>query len=1020
MLSKQRITIPLAEGVDAGDVDPKLPGNTLTKAENAVYPRRGAVGRRNGYTALTQPVTGGNNNIAEFDGKPLLYGSRIYLRDSGTETSGGWVSGGGNGSEIMLTDAEAIDTTNAGAVGVWQCDVAEDATNDLRCVVEERSDTSRMITVIQRSTGAVLDTATITGGGAIRCVARGNSDDEIVIWYVNGSAQLRYRTVSTAGVISSGTTAASSIDSATLGVAVISDDVYVTYLTTALTSCYVGKLTAAASFSSASYHGGLTAGGVVGLDAVSGGLALLVTDTAGGVQYLYARFCNTSLTMHTTAQTIDSDNSATYSYTQPVAVAGSDSDDAYVYWTRNDVSSTPSDRIVFSCSVTNALTASPTVNTPAASVANCSIAASPIYDSVTSNHFLVLFGPCLFDDGLDSAYFLAFGALGSLPYAPVGRALVNQAMSQDGGRGLSTAWVQDVGSGQFQLGLPSYSNNDFSGAKMVRWTLGGAYANSTSTTLRAAADTLSDSLVMAGSVPIVWDGESAVEVGFLTRPIVAASIDATTGGALSAGIYGYAAVYEYVDAHGRVHQSAPSDLVSVDCSAGASRTVDVLVRTLPLTRKGLVRCVVYRTTAGGNVLYRAGVVSNDIAANTVQFDDDTLADSTGSDPLISREQLYTSRGLVENVAPPPTRVTCVHQRRHFCVDRDEESTTIRYSKRYERGSGIEHSDSLVLYCDPTGGAITAIASHYDKLVIFKGSPGGGGRLYATQGAGLNADAVTGLDYAEPHIISTDIGAVDPHGVVNAPMGLAFWSSKGIYLLDRSMRVTPIGEAVRYYTDGYDTGVVSAVTVPEESIAIWIPDDAATRTEAVVWNYKYNLWSTWTGHAGLGACAANGRLHWTDGDDVYVRTDAYADPSSTAITLTLETRPIPVGDLLGEGRIYESAILGQPVARSRISAQAQYSYDAVWDTAQTHDTAAGTTHAHTDYYGAGLASTYDDDAMLLKYDTSRKRCAAVRFRIKCDGGAAATLQTQGAEFSALSMLVGVKPNRVAHGGGREMS
>lgn len=1009
MLKKHRTTVSLTEGSDTGDLDPKVPGTTLVKAENAVFPRRGAVGRRNGYSALTAPANV-QNNLVDFNGKPILFGDRVMVRDDDSETSGGWAEG----DEIMITDAEVQDTTNAGSVGVYSCDVAIDTTNDLRCVVEERSDSSRHITVTHRTTGVVLDTASVSGAGAIRCVARGNG--EIVIWYVNGSSQLRYRTVSSAGVISSGTTAASSIDNLTLGVCVIGNDVFVTYLITALTQCYVGKLTAAASFSSAAYHGGLTVGGVVGLGVInSDDLALLVTNTAGGVQYLYARFCDTSLTMHAVAQTIDSDNSATYSYTHPVVCQGSVGGDAQIYWQRNDVSSTPSDRVVFECLVALADTASPSVGTPAAGLANVEIASQPFIDSL-NNNYLCVFGPNRFDDGLDAAYFLVRGAGGSDPFLPVGRALTNRGMSTDGGRSITTSWVQDLGSSQYGMGLPAYTNNDHSGGKYVKWTMGGTYANASSTTLKGRADTLDDVLLIAGSMPYAWDGETATEIGFLCRPKVDAVVTLTTGYYLDAGDYGYVAVYEWIDSLGRVHQSAPSDVDTITADGADYATIEI--RTLPVTRKGTVYCVVYRTTADGNVYYRVGQVANDVTANTVSFTDDSMHDSntaSTTEVLIAQEQLYTSRGLVENVAPPNTRVTAIHQRRHFAVNREREATEIRYSKRYEPGTGLEHSDSLVVNCDPRGGNITALASLHDKLLIFKAD-----RVLATTGPGLNADAATGLAYSEPYIVSTDVGALDCHGVAETPVGVVFLSSKGIYLIDRALRITPIGRQVRYFTDGYDGSVVTANAVPDKSIIIWQPDAGATRTESVVWNYEQNMWSHWTSHDALGACVSNGRLTWTDGVDVFVSTAAYADPSSTPITLTLETRWIPIGEFGQDGRVYEVQILGQPVAQSRISAQGQYSYDAVWDTAQNHDIASGDTWSHDEYYGAGLAAGYADDALLLDFDPSRQRCTAFRLRVKCDGGSQASLTTQGAEFSAVSMLLGLRGPTRRGEGAKEMS
>jgi len=77
-------------------------------------------------------------------------------------------------------------------------------------------------------------------------------------------------------------------------------------------------------------------------------------------------------------------------------------------------------------------------------------------------------------------------------------------------------------------------------------------------------------LVISGGTPAVYDGTQIAEIGYCWWPEIM-SLAGTTGGSLAEGeVYSYTAVYEWRDARGQVHQSAPA--IPVSCTLGSGET----------------------------------------------------------------------------------------------------------------------------------------------------------------------------------------------------------------------------------------------------------------------------------------------------------------------------------------------------------------------------------------------------------------------------------------------------------------
>jgi hypothetical protein len=91
-------------------------------------------------------------------------------------------------------------------------------------------------------------------------------------------------------------------------------------------------------------------------------------------------------------------------------------------------------------------------------------------------------------------------------------------------------------------------------------------------------------LYIAGGCPLVFDGSSAVECGFQTRPRIVSLTDSNGAGTLlNSGEYDYRVHWSWVDAKGDLHLSPPS-LISTD-TLGASSDTETVVVSSPISRR---------------------------------------------------------------------------------------------------------------------------------------------------------------------------------------------------------------------------------------------------------------------------------------------------------------------------------------------------------------------------------------------------------------------------------------------------
>ncbi len=444
-------------------------------------------------------------------------------------------------------------------------------------------------------------------------------------------------------------------------------------------------------------------------------------------------------------------------------------------------------------------------------------------------------------------------------------------------------------------------------------------------------------ITTGGTHPYQYDGQYATELGFLTRPAVKALLGITfgAGGALSAGNYMWGAIWEYTDANGERHRSAPTFITGTAAAndkatltfyplcvtAKQDRESNPLGTEIPNTR---LQLVLYRSTVGpSSLMYRVGTIvagTNNPITNNPEAGTMVVVDGASDASIAVNQLLYTVTGELACELPPPAVHAVVFQNRLACIDA-EKRERIYFSKPFVNGIGIEFSSALETSVGGIG-PLTALAEMDGVLYAFSKN----GIAVAAYGDGQ--DALGGGTWPEPKILTRGCGCTDARAVCVSQDGIVFgsWANgrARIWLLPRGGGApVEIGSKVRAYL-GYasrPTPIAYTSTTEITSIVNWAEDGRVmidVRGNGVSdWCLEYDYinraedgngtWSTHavnTGnHAFSSGWVANG-AHWHGSkDNTYVwrsTPGVYADKDYTAGSQTFVLGAVTTHALKIEG------------------------------------------------------------------------------------------------------------------------
>lgn len=423
---------------------------------------------------------------------------------------------------------------------------------------------------------------------------------------------------------------------------------------------------------------------------------------------------------------------------------------------------------------------------------------------------------------------------------------------------------------------------------------------------------LGDNLHVASGALQMYDGQSVVEHGFHLYPhFVKGSITASGASSLSAGTYGYKAVYEWIDAQGQVHRSAPSPTFSI--VTAAFDTVTVQIPNLRVTQKANATIALYRTQVNGTIYFRVDTQNTAYPyQNSILTNYTTIVDVSGDTEISGNEQLYTN-GEVENIALPAPVTLGVYKNRLTAVPSDA-PTSYWYSKQVVPGSPVEFSDLFFQNSDQTSGGIIGLVQMDDKNILFKG-----GNLYYVVGSGPSPSGANN-DLTDPTLLASDVGLVDPASVVLFPGGVMFKSSKGIYVLDRSLQVAYIGAKVEAYNA---LTVVSAKLAAASNQVRFILSSG----DALVYDYYVNTWSVFTNQSAVDSMFHENLYYILKSNgQILKETPGVFSDNGAFISMKLVSSWLGLAGLQGFQRVRKMLILGEYLSAHNLSVSFAYDFD----------------------------------------------------------------------------------------------
>lgn len=507
-----------------------------------------------------------------------------------------------------------------------------------------------------------------------------------------------------------------------------------------------------------------------------------------------------------------------------------------------------------------------------------------------------------------------------------------------------------------------------------------------------AADSHQSALVgrtayLAGA-GFVWqyDGEGFTEQGFHYAPevTVAPTQDVPVGDGVEDGTHTYGFAYGWKNAQGEV-EWGPVHLLEVVVAGGPRQVEFSAIPTLRHTAKTAPRAEcfigVFRDEANdGETLSLVssldptatganGYLANDPTVDAVAFTDE-LADAD----IPTREPLYTNGGVLSNEPTPTAGIIASAKDRLFANDPSDPSA-LRFGQVRRDGYVAELSPFLETRLDSFGGPVTAAIEQDGAMIAFRRRA-----VYRFGGAGPTPSNAGG--FGDPQLIHTDVGAIDARVLCATPVGTVFLSEKGFRLLDRSLQAHYIGRPVEKYTDATRSPqtFVSAELLPDRNEVRFLSASGIS----LHYNYDRNIWSEWPNYLGVAAEIVDGSYYYVrDDGNVYVETPGVYRDVNRHVPFAVETAwPKFGGYLQGWQRIWHASVIGRQLSTCQLRFRAAFDYRETWEVDITVDPADWFTDAPYGGgdYGEGVYGGASDSLFQIEFHLDRE-CQAAKFRIE---------------------------------------
>lgn len=519
-----------------------------------------------------------------------------------------------------------------------------------------------------------------------------------------------------------------------------------------------------------------------------------------------------------------------------------------------------------------------------------------------------------------------------------------------------------------------------------------------------------EALHISGGLLKMYDGYKVVEHGFLDTPDSLKEIDtvtdlyaSTTSGVSASKRYLYVVVYKWVDRTGKTHRSVPSNATELTTPSGTLFNVNLTFTPLFLTNKENVEIEIYRTQGNGTIFYKLSAVVDAAAApgtddyitgsypnnkNKVSI---SILDSVTDVELAFAEPLYTTGGILENDAALSSYYIASYKARVFLILSD--GYTLQYSKTTGIGEPVRFNGNFKIPLDDKGGKAVALAVLDDHLIIFKERA-----IFALTGNGPN-ELGQQDDYQTPYLITSDAGCSDPNSIVDNPNGIMFKSSKGIYMLKRNFGLQYIGDSVEKYNDEKILGATLLSTANQ----IRLITEAG---RALVYDYYSNRWTTFSNINALDSLEFKGSYYYVRSNGLVMKEtpNVYLD-NGQFIQMRIKSAWIQIGGVQGFQRFYNMLLLGTYLSKHKLQVKLGYDFNSLYQQETILDAGvlANPAYGVGTPYGSGI---YGGEFPLYQWQIFPKlqKCQSFQYElvdVKTD--------TDGASFSLSHVLaeVGIK-------------
>lgn len=432
---------------------------------------------------------------------------------------------------------------------------------------------------------------------------------------------------------------------------------------------------------------------------------------------------------------------------------------------------------------------------------------------------------------------------------------------------------------------------------------------------------IASALHLTGGQYWEYDGVKPVEHGFQVWPENVAATTSTSGGSITDQVYFYVFTYEWTDNQGLLHRSAPSIPLKVTTTGGNTSTNTLYVPTDRITYKtspNPIRIVGYRWSTAQQIYYQFTSLTSP-TANNPAVDYVTITDTQADSSILGNVLLYTTGGVVENIAAPAFSATAMYKNRVMGI-MAEDPNVIWFSKQVIEGVPVEFSDLFTLYVAPTTGAqgstgpAKAISAMDDKFIVFKKDA-----IYYFTGTGPDNTGAQN-DFSDPVFVTSSVGCSNPNSIVLMPSGIMFQSDKGIWLLGRDLSTSYIGAPV----EAYNTQTVrSAQVIPGTNQVRFVIDNSTT----LIYDYFYNQWGTFTNIRAISSTLYQGfQTYLNEFGQVYQELPGTYLDGSIPVLLSFTTSWITLAGIQGLERFYFANLLGTYFTPCKLNVEMAYNYN----------------------------------------------------------------------------------------------